>query len=67
MTFATRETGMRYEIRFGETSFANLTPEAALIKMRELIAEEVEDIYLYDDFGDPMGLSQLEQIVASAT
>lgn len=56
---------MRYDVRCGDENFEGLTPESALIKAHELIARDIGDVYLYDEFGDPMGLRELEQIVDS--
>lgn len=55
---------MGYEVRSGDQAFLDLGPKAALAKARELIASGA-DPYVYDSFGDPMGLVELERAVHS--
>ena len=56
---------MVYAVTRGTERFGGLGPKAALAKARELIAEDVGDVYLFDSFGDPMGLVELEHAVES--
>jgi hypothetical protein len=55
---------MKYEIQDGDQRFPALTANEALAKLRELISAG-RDPYLYDRFGDPMGLVELEEIVSN--
>jgi hypothetical protein len=57
--------GMAFEVRSGDEVFGDLGPEAALAKAREIIASGA-DPYIYDQFGDPMGLVELERAVQDA-
>jgi hypothetical protein len=50
-----------YLVRLGERSFSNLTAAEALAVARDLIAQG-EDPFLYDRFGDPMSLTDLEMV-----
>jgi hypothetical protein len=63
MTRSMMEAAMRYSVERGSDRIDELTPEAALAKARELIRQNLGDVYLYDGFGDPMGLCELEQVV----
>jgi hypothetical protein len=54
---------MAYEVQDGDQWFRDLTAGEALAKLRELIADGA-DPYLYDEYGDPMGLVELEQVVS---
>jgi hypothetical protein len=51
-----------YVVRAGEMEFRDLTASEALAKVHELVAKGV-DPFLYDEYGDPMGLRELEEIV----
>jgi len=55
---------MTYEVRTGGEVFRDLGLQEALAKVRELMAAGI-DPELYDSFGDPMGLIELEQMAAS--
>jgi len=55
---------MGYEVRSGDQVFSDLGPKAALTKARKLIASGA-DPYIYDSFGDPMGLVELERAARS--
>lgn len=50
-----------YEVRTGERSFERLSAKQALEIARELIAHG-EEPFIYDRFGDPMGLVELEMV-----
>lgn len=52
-----------YLVEAGQQQFADLQPEQAVAKVRELIAAGA-DPYLFDDRGDPMGLVQLEELMS---
>jgi len=56
---------MVYEVKDGDQAFPGLSANEALARLRELIAQG-HDPYLYDRFGDPMGLSELEAVVVDA-
>lgn len=55
---------MAYDVKLGDKEFLNLGPKEALAKVRELAAAGA-DPFLYDSFGDPMGLVELERAVES--
>jgi len=52
-----------YEVQNGDQSSPGLSASEALLKIQELIALG-HDPYVYDPFGDPMGLRELEQVAA---
>lgn len=54
---------MAYAVERGADKFDGLGPKAALAKAKDLIAEQSGDVYIYDSFGDPMGLHELELAV----
>lgn len=56
---------MAYDIQSGDQWFRDLTAQEALTRLRELIGAG-KDPYLYDEYGDPMGLVELEQDVSDA-
>ena len=51
---------MSYVVRRGEDLFYDLSPTDAANKVRELVAEDRGEVFLFDAFGDPMGLVELE-------
>lgn len=57
---------MSDEVRWGDRVFPGLSARDALAKLRELSAVGESDLYLYDDYGDPMGQIELEKIVGDA-
>ena len=56
---------MGYMVKRGGEVFDGLSPKQALAKVRELVAEDKGDVFLFDSFGDPMGLVELERAIES--
>ena len=55
-------SGGDYSVRLGDQWFDNLSPDEAVARLRELGASGA-DAYLFDRFGDPMGLVELEEAI----
>ena len=53
-------------VKRGDEVFDNLSLKEALTKAQELVADGRGDVFLFDSFGDPMGLVELERAVESA-
>jgi len=58
---AEHEVLMSFVVIRGDDLFADLPPQEAADKVRELVAEDKGEVFLQDAFGDPWGLEELIQ------